>query len=574
MGKIRAFMEGKMSSRSLVSAIIAIWLVLLLGISCSGGNRTANPTIPSLSANNATPGMCLGVFRIIPSEDLASAEIVPVRTPQFDVTKWAKIEIIGAVWDEVLRNWTLTVRVTNPTKLTGWGVQAIFTNLGGKELRWPDGFTGLDLVEPPGAERYPFFAIEKTTPKREFVGFHVCMQDLTFHFPEGVDKWKPIEFFIDAHLVDPRPEPMVEDLQMAYFPPPCYHSTALAKIGDHQTPTNALGVWVDLSPLGGSDVEPMFDDGNHDDFAVGDGIFGAKFSGGIFGELYTLTVYAQDPEFNKGENDIFYSPIEYPPLPPVYFETLMQGPLCLLTEETLAVISNQDEWDYFWSIFSVWDMPPPQVDFDQYRIVAVCIGERPDDCYSVEVTNVDWTSENCGWAVYYTETYPGPDCKCNDFVISPFHLVLVNQAGFDIMFKGDTYEDPCSGTSDPCLDLFEVASGQFCNEMQQTMTLIKDQASWETWWDKVVGGTPPSIDFENEMVYAITMGEQTSSGHFPTLDSACIELTEMLKITVGWHVPGAGCITLPVMTSPYAVYSSKKVGNPETWETYVDEYEC
>jgi hypothetical protein len=561
-----------MSRQSLVWTALIIALIMGM-LSCS---ERDNPIVPTgMTAGRSAVGCCLGAWRIVPADDLSSAEIVPMRVPQFDVTKWADVKILNAVWDPLLRNWTLTVQVANPTPWTGWGVRAIFTELGGKELRRPDGFLWLDLDQNPGEERYPFFAIEKTTPQREFVGLHVCVQDLVFHFPEGVEKWIPITFFIDAHLKGPRPDPMVEDLDMGYFPPPCLHATVTAHVQDHQSDASELAVWVDLTPIGGSNVEPMFDDGEHGDGLAGDGIFGAEFDGGVFGELYTLTVYARDPEANTAENDIAYSPIEYPPLPPLSFDSLMQGPLCLFTEERLEVIEDQQSWEQFWSEFSPWDMSAPEIDFGEKRVVAVCTGDRPNDCYSVSVTGVDWSSENCGWAVYYTETVPGEKCECNDVVISPFHLVTVGKAAFDIMFKGDIYVDECSDPQDPCLDLIPIADGTHGQQEMQTMSVITDEAGWDAWWKtNVGGGGQPNVDFDLYMLFAVTMGRRNTSGFYATIDSVCWDDTMELEAIVGWHIPGEGCMVLQVITYPYTVVAAEKVSAPVYWTTYDDVYKC
>jgi len=560
-----------MSPRSSLWTILLLSVLISFSFSCSGVN---NPTSPGLSGQHSVLGECFGVFQIVPSEDLQSAEIVPVRIPQFNVTKWAEIDILEMVWDEMTRNWTLSVRVSNPTPFTGYGVRAIFTELGGKELRWPDGFVWLDLTGS-GDERYPFFAVEKSTPGREFVGLHACERDITFHFPEGVDRWIPITFFIDANLGEPRPDPMVEDLDMSYYPPPCQHATVTAHIDDHQSDTSELAVWVDLSEAGGSDVEPLYDDGEHGDGLADDGIFGAEFECGIFGEHYTLTVYARDPDGYTAENDIGYSPILYPPLPPITFETLFQDMFCLLTEERLEIFDDQESWVEFWGEFSPWDMPAPEYDFDKFRVIAVCIGERPDDCYSVEINQIDWSSENCGWAVYYTETEPGENCECNDVVTSPFHIIKVNKTTFDIMFVGLKYTDPCTDPQDPCLDLIPVASGTHGRAISRSTSVIMDKEAWESWWTSSVGqGTPPEIDFETDMLFAVNMGVQNTSGYFPTVDSACADDTDTLEITVGWHIPGENCMVLQVITYPYVVVKSKKVMLPYYWTTYEDIYDC
>jgi len=560
----------------MVRRLINISLLIIggfLALSCSNASAPVVPSEPT--GARTSDSTCLGVFQIVPTPDMSSAIVTEVRSAQFNVTKWAKIDILAAVWDDMLRTWTLTVKVTNPTQFTGWGVQAIFTDLGGKEMRWPDGFLWLDLDGSPGPERYPFFAIEKTTVQRAFPGLHYCIQDVTFHFPDGVNKWIPITFFIDANLPGPRPEPMVEDLGIANTPPPCQHATVTAHVQDHQSPSSDLTVWVDLTSIGGSDAEPLYDDGQHGDALPGDGIFGAEFNGGVLGEIYTLTVYARDPESNTAENDVLYSPMEFPPLPPVTFEDLMIGPLCLFTDEHLEIISDQDEWNAFWAEFSPWDMPPPAIDFENKRVIAVCIGSRPDDCYSVEVDNVDWSGENCGWAVNYTETVPGPNCKCNDVVVSPFHLITVNKAGFDIMFKGSVYEDPCSDPQDPCLDLIQIANGTFGTALEKTTTVIKSQADWDTWWAaNVGGGGQPVVDFTVDMLFAVTQGWCSTSGYFATVDSACLDDADELEITVGWHIPGENCMVLQVITYPYAVYSAKKIDNPYYWTTYDDIYPC
>ncbi|MFH1676871.1 MAG: PKD domain-containing protein, partial [bacterium] len=421
-----------------------IVLAALMVSACSSRNGVI--TSPTDFAQGQTQSVNFGEFKIIPNADLSGAEIVPVRDPQLDVTKWADVKITGSVWDPVLRNWTLTVKVTNPTQFMGFGVQARFTDLGGKEMRWPDGFVWTG--QPPTQKRIPFFAIEKSGPGREFPGFHFVICDLTFHFPNGIDKWLPISFYLDANIGGPRGDPMVEDMAISYFPPPCQHSTITARIDDHQSLTSDLDVWTDLTQIGGSDHEPLFDDGEHADGVASDGIFGVDFNGGIFGQLYSFTVYAKDPEGNMSENDILYSPISYPPLPPIDFETMFIGPLCMLTEEALVVIKDSDTWNNFWDEFSPWDMPTPVIDFTKKMVIAVCIGERPDDCYSVKIESVDWSGLNCGWAVKYTETYPGPNCKCGDMVTTPYHLIMLNTSAFNIMFQGDMYEDPCSGGQD------------------------------------------------------------------------------------------------------------------------------
>jgi len=562
-----------MIRRSNLLLCLVIIACVLLAISCSEGK---DPTTPSeLTSVCQTRTYVYGFWKLYPTPDTITTEVVPIRSSQFDVTEWADIKVTNAEWDPVLRNWTVTVEVSNPTQFSGWGVRAVFTDLGGKEIRNPDGYVWMDLDGSPGDERYPFFAIEKETEGRIFEGLHTSTRDMTFHFPNGVDKWLPMSFFVDANIGGPRPDPMVEDLEMAHFPPPCQHATVTAFVDDHQSALDELEVWVDLETAGGNPVEPMYDDGEHGDGLAGDGIYGAEFTDGNFGEFYTFTVYARDPEGNTGENDIQYSPISYPPLPPIMFENLFNDQFCLINEERLEVIGDQASWETFWEEFSPWDMSAPVLDFDNVNVIAVCLGERPDDCYKVEITGVDWSSVNCGWSVKYTETVPGAKCECGDVVTTPFHIVTVNKSAFKIMFEGEIYVDDCTDPSDPCLDLIELMSSPYGKQPLKTTSVIVDQTSWEQWWGESAGSTTaPEVDFETDMVIAVTQGVQNTSGYFATVDSACVDDTDMLEIMVGWHIPGPTCMVLQVITWPYAAYKAKKTEFPYYWTTYDDVYDC
>lgn len=743
-------------------AILAF--VLIVGMasltSCSQhGTDRISPLEPNI--HQAADETLLGVYKIIPGEDLNTAEIVRVRTAQLNVTQYADISVLSAVWDPVLRTWTLTVKLTNPTQYTGWGVRAVFTELGQKELRWPDGFIW-KLTGGSTYERLPFFAIEKDTMNRAFPGLHTSTRDITFHFPQGINNWLPIAFYLDARVVGPRPDPMVEDLATAHFPPPCQHGSVIAKVQDHQSDSADLTVWIDLSPMGGPENEPMYDDGEHEDAEVNDGIFGVEFLLGTVGQLYTLTVYATDPENNSMENDVWYSPMGYPPLPPIEFEELMTGNDCLLVEERLEVIGNQADWEQFWLDFSPWDMSAPEIPFDTQMVVAVCTGQRPDDCYSVMVDGIVWSGLNCGWAVNYTETVPGPNCICNDIVTSPYSLVTVNKASFNVIFQKDIYIDPCSdvqlapipianvipnpqtvcadinftdggsydpdggsiieyewdwdndgnwdesgedvwhswdtpgtylvnfrvtddemesselddplevvienalpvigaaadkysaymdeeitfdasgsydgdcggnsislfewdfdfdgtfiaddfgdivshsyseeGTygvqcritddegetvllssplsitvegSNPCLDIDLLLHGAFGLSFMQKIDLITNQATLDAWFQSAVGSGPaPLVDFEVYMVVAVAMGAKSSSGYYPTVDSACEVPSGQLEIIVTMHEPGPDCIILPVFTYPYGIYLVEKSEIPHYFTVLTDIYSC
>jgi len=128
---------------------------------------------------------------------------------------------------------------------------------------------------------------------------------------------------------------------------------------------------------------------------------------------------------------------------------------------------------------------------------------------------------------------------------------------------------------DPCLDLDEVIKGSHGWAYTQTMQVIKDQSTWSSWYTTATGGgTAPFVDFGEEMVIAVTMGEFPTGGYYPTIDWACFDDAMELEIMVGWHHPGPDCMVIQVFTQPYIAVVTDRHDEPYYFTTYLDVYPC
>lgn len=133
--------------------------------------------------------------------------------------------------------------------------------------------------------------------------------------------------------------------------------------------------------------------------------------------------------------------------------------------------------------------------------------------------------------------------------------------------------------ADDCLELVEVAHSSHSYFYTKTMNVIQDQTTWVNWWDDAVGTSfppppPPVIDWENETVIAVTMGEFSTGGFYPTIDWACFDDNDDLEIMVTWHCPGPDCYVTQVFTQPWLAVKTEKYTGPYYWTEDIDIYPC
>jgi hypothetical protein len=130
-----------------------------------------------------------------------------------------------------------------------------------------------------------------------------------------------------------------------------------------------------------------------------------------------------------------------------------------------------------------------------------------------------------------------------------------------------------------CLELVEVDKSFHSYFYTKTTQVIYDQETWEAWWKLAIGSTtppppPPEIDWDNEMVIAVTMGEFSTGGHYTTIDWACFDDNGDLEIHVTWHHPGPGCMVPQVFTQPWLAVKTDRYDVTYYFTEEIDIYEC
>lgn len=116
-------------------------------------------------------------------------------------------------------------------------------------------------------------------------------------------------------------------------------------------------------------------------------------------------------------------------------------------DEDRRVIDDPEEWAEFWEVHTQDQMPGedrPEVDFSSERVVAVLLGERPNGCHHVRITNV--TQEEGRTGVTLTQYVPTPGAVCTDVIVHPYHFIAVPADGTEVVFEDREREGTPSQT--------------------------------------------------------------------------------------------------------------------------------
>jgi hypothetical protein len=112
-----------------------------------------------------------------------------------------------------------------------------------------------------------------------------------------------------------------------------------------------------------------------------------------------------------------------------------------------------------------------------------------------------------------------------------------------------------TASSEDSIPLRSLAKGGFSGIQEAKQEVITEKKAWEQIWSKhsksrTPAAAPPEVDFEKEMVIAVTMGSKRTGGY--AVEIARVEITEKkLKILVKESSPPPGAMTLQALTAPF-----------------------
>ena len=120
------------------------------------------------------------------------------------------------------------------------------------------------------------------------------------------------------------------------------------------------------------------------------------------------------------------SPTEPPTLPPdTRLQTVIEAQNTGIPQRRGEIVLTEDRWQEVWAEIHAGSgtpgMPAPTIDFSTEMVILAAMGDEPDSCWKIQIT--DARSEVVKISVSVAETRPPLSCACPAVVIQPVHVV-------------------------------------------------------------------------------------------------------------------------------------------------------
>ncbi len=257
----------------------------------------------------------------------------------------------------------------------------------------------------------------------------------------------------------------------------------------------------------------------------------------------------------------------------VEFRDLAQGQDSGHEEEARRVIEAQGDWQTFWEEhqeITTEKSDPPEVDFADERVVVVLLGQRPNGCYAVAITDVRLDEQTERTHVEITEHVPSEDEVCTDQIVHPFHFVAVPADGSQVVFEEQATEGDSKGSSSNSgaepeenghegeeQEMRDLAQGQHSGHKQQDRRVITSQDEWKTFWEtheenRTDKSDPPEVDFSSERVVAVVLGERPNGCYsVKVTDVEPDQQSGETRVNVTEKVPSPDAVCPQVIVHPF-----------------------
>jgi hypothetical protein len=109
--------------------------------------------------------------------------------------------------------------------------------------------------------------------------------------------------------------------------------------------------------------------------------------------------------------------------------------------------------------------------------------------------------------------------------------------------------------------------------------LITDAAHWQSVWEKLHAGqtpipSPPAVDFAQEAVVLVAIGQQPNGGHSVQIDSVNRAGSDSILVRATHRIPGPGCSTTQALVEPVDLARIPRPSGPVGFVIQVATYSC
>ncbi len=234
---------------------------------------------------------------------------------------------------------------------------------------------------------------------------------------------------------------------------------------------------------------------------------------------------------------------------------LDEGQFSAITERRYEIIDNERDWAALWFEHQgleqgVRDLP--EIDFKQEMVLATFMGPQPNYGNRIFVDMVAEHDSRCAAKIGEEIARVGPRVYT-----TPFQFSAVSRTDLPVWFLDREHR------------IETLDRGSDCDQDQPQTQVIRDRKTWQQIWDLTFHKSmAPAVDFETEMVLAVFLGDQPTSGHSVRIVDASEAETEAgtVLVPIALHRTPTEA-ALPIITSPYHFVVTPASDLPVSFQT-------
>lgn len=217
-----------------------------------------------------------------------------------------------------------------------------------------------------------------------------------------------------------------------------------------------------------------------------------------------------------------------------------EGQFSAISGRRYEVVENEQDWTALWFEHRGLESERndvPRIDFEKEMIVATFMGSQTTYGNRIYLDLVAADDTRCAVKVGEAIIQRGARVYC-----APFQFSAISRTDLPVRFLDQ--EHPFESL-DSGLDSHQSKPAEF---------VVRDEKEWSEIWGLTFNKSlAPYVDFENEMVLAVFLGNQPSNGHSVRIadlsESELNDTTVLVPIFMHHHTPNKA--RLPIVTSPY-----------------------
>ncbi len=279
----------------------------------------------------------------------------------------------------------------------------------------------------------------------------------------------------------------------------------------------------------------------------------------------------------------------------VQWDVLMSGSNSNVTGPSFVRIRTRGDFINYWAKLGL-GAAPSDVNFNTQEVVAIHLDPKSNASkVYVEVLDIEANQLCVRYATVGSNGRGGEHSSKHSSSGSPYTIIRLDRWAGSLKYIGRTASSPYSGVIVGCgctrchgtcnhrcgcryttfplvLDWNIVATGSYCPYPNQQSCVIYEASNFEQYWYQILGNDRkskmPSIDWNNEMVIALHLGNRVSGGYSMKVSEIELLGPSQINVTFAEITPDRG-FQSSAMTQPYmlirvprfaAVLSTRRVG--------------